>query len=405
MSNKILFFKGNFRSQFIIDDKKNSHRSDCFEFAIQLEPRFYLNQAEEITEIEFNDYVDLSKTKWHIRHSKKDVIEIEFRNGQTKNEISESLLLFQENLENQPAYWRYLTKTSDQGHGKLQGFAVCKIVSVSPEEKEKSITKIIQAKPIQSRRGWTSIFSGQTLKSPSEAAVTGLNNPNGLNRGCLGMGAGNPLGSASGLGASGCMSQTGGCARIGCGILGLLFLIGLLSALLKQCNQTNSNMQPQVVHDTVYVEVIKERIDTLEVVRFDTIAFVDSTIESTIDPITLPNIQFETNKATLLPTSFQDIQTLAEFLKKHPEAKATIIGHTDDRGDDQKNMILSQARARAVKNVLEQFGVNPANVTAIGKGETEPKNKDKTSEALLQNRRVEVQLDNLKSVKNNRTTL
>ena len=69
-----------------------------------------------------------------------------------------------------------------------------------------------------------------------------------------------------------------------------------------------------------------------------------------------------------------------------------IIGHTDNRGAQQKNKILSQNRAEAVKQYLIQKGVGTSRLIAIGKGDTEPRASNNTKEGMLMNRRVEIKL-------------
>jgi outer membrane protein OmpA-like peptidoglycan-associated protein len=73
-------------------------------------------------------------------------------------------------------------------------------------------------------------------------------------------------------------------------------------------------------------------------------------------------------------------------------AKAQIIGHTDNVGGMDKNMKLSFSRAMSVKNYLTQKGVGSDRIEAIGKGPTEPRASNDTPEGRLMNRRVEVKI-------------
>ena len=66
--------------------------------------------------------------------------------------------------------------------------------------------------------------------------------------------------------------------------------------------------------------------------------------------------------------------------------------HTDNLGDDQVNLKLSQERAEAVRQYLIDGGVAGDRVKAIGKGESEPKTTNETPEGRAMNRRVEVRL-------------
>jgi outer membrane protein OmpA-like peptidoglycan-associated protein len=184
-----------------------------------------------------------------------------------------------------------------------------------------------------------------------------------------------------------------GCRRGGCGMLALIPLLLVLLGMLKQCQQDRQpNTAPQVIHDTVYVDRIEERVDTLTLFKTDTIQMVDSTKQTVFKPVVLPNVQFYTNSANLIPTSLSDIQQLAQHLIDTPELDAIVIGHTDNVGEAQSNLKLSQRRAETVRNVLISMGVEGNRLTAIGKGDKEPKADNTNEEGRLMNRRVEVQL-------------
>ena len=60
------------------------------------------------------------------------------------------------------------------------------------------------------------------------------------------------------------------------------------------------------------------------------------------------------------------------MLLANPEMHIRIIGHTDDIGSEQDNLLLSLGRAEAVKQALVDRGVNDERIETEGKGETEP---------------------------------
>ncbi len=101
------------------------------------------------------------------------------------------------------------------------------------------------------------------------------------------------------------------------------------------------------------------------------------------------NILFETGKATLKPESMEEIQKVAEYMKKNPQARFEVQGHTDNVGSDKTNDPLSQSRAEAVVKALEEQGVDPFNLRAVGKGSHEPIADNSTDAGRAKNRRVE----------------
>ena len=101
------------------------------------------------------------------------------------------------------------------------------------------------------------------------------------------------------------------------------------------------------------------------------------------------NILFETGKATLKPESMEEIQKVADYMKKNPSARFEVQGHTDNQGSDKINDPLSQQRAEAVVKALEGLGVDPFNLRPVGKGSHEPVADNATDEGRAKNRRVE----------------
>ena len=104
---------------------------------------------------------------------------------------------------------------------------------------------------------------------------------------------------------------------------------------------------------------------------------------------TYDNLLFQLNKAIILPTSYPFLNELASALNDNLEYNLEIIGHTDNVGSEQSNLILSQNRANAVKNYLINEKVSANRITSIGKGENMPITSNKTLEGREKNRRVE----------------
>ena len=102
------------------------------------------------------------------------------------------------------------------------------------------------------------------------------------------------------------------------------------------------------------------------------------------------SVYFETGKALIKAQSFSLLDEVAEVLRDHPELKKIRIeGHTDSRGKDKDNLILSQARAESVRTFLASKGVEIARLESIGYGESKPLVKEKSEADRAKNRRVD----------------
>ncbi|WP_225870913.1 OmpA family protein [Pedobacter cryophilus] len=105
--------------------------------------------------------------------------------------------------------------------------------------------------------------------------------------------------------------------------------------------------------------------------------------------VVLKNIFFDSNKFDLKPTSKAELQKLIDFLGENPTVSIEIDGHTDDIGDDQSNLTLSQNRSKAVFQYLIEHDINSARIKYKGYGETMPVADNKTSSGRANNRRTE----------------
>jgi OOP family OmpA-OmpF porin len=102
-------------------------------------------------------------------------------------------------------------------------------------------------------------------------------------------------------------------------------------------------------------------------------------------------IYFDTGKSTLKPESDPTLQEVAKMLKSNPDLKLYVVGHTDNVGVYESNMMLSVERALAVVNTLvSKYSVNAARLRACGDGPTSPVATNDTEEGKALNRRVEL---------------
>lgn len=104
------------------------------------------------------------------------------------------------------------------------------------------------------------------------------------------------------------------------------------------------------------------------------------------------NIFFDFDKSSLRTESYHELNRWVEVLKKHPNLKAEIHGHTCWIGTEQYNQDLSEHRATAVVNYLLKQGIGQDRLTMKGFGETMPAASNTTRKGRELNRRVEVLL-------------
>ena len=103
-------------------------------------------------------------------------------------------------------------------------------------------------------------------------------------------------------------------------------------------------------------------------------------------------ILFDTGKATIKFESAEVLNQILNVLKKYPNSRFRIEGHTDSTGKRAKNMILSQNRADAVKVYLIQGGIDAGRLESQGFGPDRPIASNKNKKGRELNRRVEINL-------------
>ena len=100
---------------------------------------------------------------------------------------------------------------------------------------------------------------------------------------------------------------------------------------------------------------------------------------------------FFTNNSNILNEDAQfELLNLVNFLNSSAEIRIEIAGHTDNVGNDQANLELSQNRAKSVYNFLIEKGIDVSRLRYKGYGESKPKADNNTEEGRANNRRTEI---------------
>jgi peptidoglycan-associated lipoprotein len=89
-------------------------------------------------------------------------------------------------------------------------------------------------------------------------------------------------------------------------------------------------------------------------------------------PLVFENIQFESGKWDLSAAARNELVKVAAILNDNPTIKVSILSHTDARGDETENIVISQKRAEAVLEHLVSLGLPTERLSASGVGGTQP---------------------------------
>jgi outer membrane protein OmpA-like peptidoglycan-associated protein len=103
--------------------------------------------------------------------------------------------------------------------------------------------------------------------------------------------------------------------------------------------------------------------------------------------VALYGIYFDTGQAVVKPESKETLDQIRSLLKSDPKLQVLVVGHTDNVGDFQSNLALSQRRAEAVVSSLSEFR---ARLTPLGVGMASPAVPNSSDTNRARNRRVEL---------------
>jgi outer membrane protein OmpA-like peptidoglycan-associated protein len=107
--------------------------------------------------------------------------------------------------------------------------------------------------------------------------------------------------------------------------------------------------------------------------------------------VTMRNeILFDYNSTSLRSVSRDELAEMADVFNKYNDTTIVVGGHADSTGSESYNQRLSERRADAVANYLQNQGVRGSRIDAIGYGEGSPKASNNTASGRQQNRRVEI---------------
>jgi outer membrane protein OmpA-like peptidoglycan-associated protein len=149
----------------------------------------------------------------------------------------------------------------------------------------------------------------------------------------------------------------------------------------------------------IYIMGFKDSVsqNVLEIPALAPNAFFKTpfTINLEFDPpktFVLEDVEFDFGKSFLRPSSYPTLDDLVDYLKRKPNERIEIGGHTDNVGSDAKNLVLSLERAKSIVEYLVSKGISNDRLVAKGYGAEEPIEDNTTEEGRQKNRRTEVKI-------------
>lgn len=106
--------------------------------------------------------------------------------------------------------------------------------------------------------------------------------------------------------------------------------------------------------------------------------------------VRLEGANFATGSSKLLKAADSKLNEVVDAAREYPDVQLDVTGYTDNVGNAQKNVKLSQERANAVKAYLVKNGVASERINTKGAGADSPIADNATAEGRSKNRRVEV---------------
>ena len=106
----------------------------------------------------------------------------------------------------------------------------------------------------------------------------------------------------------------------------------------------------------------------------------------------IKGITFDNNKDTIRSSSKRTLDKAVKVLTDNPDIRIKVVGHTDNKGDHDHNVDLSQRRAASVKKYLVDKGIDESRIETEGFGPDKPIDTNDTKAGRANNRRIEFEI-------------
>lgn len=168
----------------------------------------------------------------------------------------------------------------------------------------------------------------------------------------------------------------------------LTLFIGLITMAMYSCKAKKIAVKPATttVANTVTTPVEEKKIEPVKEKEPEKPAVEEK------PNFNLANIQFEFNSFVLKTESIPVLDQAVMEMKKAPNTKFILNGHSSAEGSAAHNMSLSVDRANSVKSYFINAGMSANNFTIVGHGDKDPVASNGTEAGRMLNRRTEIQV-------------
>lgn len=184
--------------------------------------------------------------------------------------------------------------------------------------------------------------------------------------------------------------------------------LSIQTANPTDAQQLAAKIQPLVKNMTVLIQAATNTATPVAVDSHAVISTGNSNAEKALAEINPDNIRaldiatalnmqiinFDTASTHIPEANKSILDQAAALMKRAPQVKLTVKGHTDAVGHAATNKTLSQKRAQAVVDYLVKQGVDPAQLQAVGYGQEQPIADNSTANGQFKNRRIEFEVLN-----------
>ncbi|MGC3952878.1 MAG: OmpA family protein [Propionicimonas sp.] len=134
-------------------------------------------------------------------------------------------------------------------------------------------------------------------------------------------------------------------------------------------------------------------IGTRQEMRFVTSDIEGFSTRDGDDFVLLADVAFAYNSADLTSKARTELDRVAQALTESGVTRLSVVGHTDATGTSSHNQRLSERRAKSVASYLHDRLGDQVRISAVGKGESQPRADNKTKKGRALNRRVEITVE------------